>query len=331
MPSAGAGSPTARWPAIPSVARRHSWWSWTTPGLSGIPTTHPRSWSCRGQVGTWAARARSGDGLRAAGSRVAGTCRSVARIGGCVGWRGAPRGLQGECLLAVGMSWCGGSDGRRRRRRLDPRRRKTLEKCRRYLSQWGVDAASRNPGVWPVGLGMAGWWRHHVPVGGAVVDVVQDPDPVGQPGRGHVQVPAAGAGEHPRPSDGSVGVVGEKPLQALAPFRAVDVDHVEADSAAQADVGVWPASPPFADLIEVGGGVVDAAAARALGDPRELARQWQHRDTTPRVLHRPVGKAPRGVSHRAHRIRGGSLVHSWARDEPTGRRGQCEDLIPGEV
>src|SRR6266508_1475553 len=35
MPSAAAGSPTARRPAIPSVARRHSWWRWTTPGLSG--------------------------------------------------------------------------------------------------------------------------------------------------------------------------------------------------------------------------------------------------------------------------------------------------------
>jgi hypothetical protein len=129
--------------------------------------------------------------------------------------------------------------------------------------------------------------------------MVEDPDVVGQLGGGHVQVPAAGAGEHPRPADGSLAVLGEEPLQAVLSLGAVDVDDVEADAAAQTDVGLRPPPPPFADLVEVGGGIVDAPAADAFGDAWQLAGQWQHRDAAPCVFQRPVARAVEGVGHRA--------------------------------
>jgi hypothetical protein len=204
------------------------------------------------------------------------------------------------------MARGGGSDGRLWGA-LDGTRDKQLDERRGYLAERGVDAAAADPPVAPAGLGMSGWGGHHVPVGGAVVDVVQDADLVGQPGWDDVQVPAAGAGADPWSADRWLGVVGKEAFQAVTALWPVNVDDVEDDAAAQADVGVWPALPPGADLVWVGGRVVYASAALTLGDARQLAGQRQHRDAAACVLQRPGGKAVTGASH-ARRSVGGRLT-----------------------
>jgi hypothetical protein len=98
-------------------------------------------------------------------------------------------GLLLEGALAVGMAGGGGPDGRHGRSFDAPGGEQFPERCR-DVSERGVDAAARDPSVAATGLGMDGGRGDDVPVGGAVVDVREDADPVGEAGGGDVEVPA---------------------------------------------------------------------------------------------------------------------------------------------
>jgi hypothetical protein len=111
----------------------------------------------------------------------------VAAASGCGGDGG---GLLLEGALSVGMAGRGGPDGWRWRV-LDAAWGQQLLERGRDVAEGCVDAAAGDPSVAAAGVGMGGGWGHDVAVGGAVVDVVQDADLVGEAGGGHVDVPAA--------------------------------------------------------------------------------------------------------------------------------------------
>src|SRR6266540_2058827 len=193
-----------------------------------------------------------------------------------------------------------------------------------------ADLAAPDPLVRLPSLGMPGWGSDDVAVGGAVVDAVEYADLVWQAGWLHVQVPAAGAGPYPRPTDGLAAMFGQQPLE-VAPAGDLYVDDVERDPAAQPDVRVGPATPPGPDRVGVAGGVVNSTAARSFRDAGQLAAQRQDLDAMRGVGQcRFTGRAR--VSDRQASVRvGGEELPGARADEGDGiaAPARCGDAMAG--
>src|SRR5690606_29781420 len=126
-----------------------------------------------------------------------------------------------------------------------------------HLEGGGVDGAG--PGVAdPVRADAR--WRDDVPAPPPVVDPGQEPGRVPVAARPDVQVIAATRGDDLPDHFGEEAGVAQF-QQGQWPGRGVDVDDVEAVPGRDADVGVGGGGPPGADLRQVGGGVLEAAAS----------------------------------------------------------------------
>jgi hypothetical protein len=116
--------------------------------------------------------------------------------------------------------------------------------------------------------GVPAGWGEHAAAAAAPVHVGQAAGwAVAQPGRAEPVVPATAPRGHQRTGEPQ----GRRFLQLAEGGQAsgaVDIEGVEADAGGQAEVGLGPAAPPAADLVGVGGGLLDAGAEEGmLGRP----------------------------------------------------------------
>jgi hypothetical protein len=113
-----------------------------------------------------------------------------------------------------------------------------------------------------------------VATGSAKVDMVEKACPVTQPSRGEEDVPASGC-ECQRVVPQALHERAHRLVQCLKRFRAVQVDDVEPEPCAQADVGFRAGTPPPVDLLAAGRGVVESVATL---DERDLRAGSQRED-----------------------------------------------------